>query len=114
MRMQNQEATLKYLENQVGQISQVLKSRPIGGIPSDTEVAKGATHEQCKAILSRSGKVLKPPTKNKKRETTIANSKVASDTDIAAPADTTVSVEKDHDILTEYEEAEIITAAPQP
>ncbi|KAK8661574.1 hypothetical protein V6N13_091172 [Hibiscus sabdariffa] len=46
MRMQNQEATLKYLENQVGQISQVLKSRPIGGFPSDTEVAKGSTHEK--------------------------------------------------------------------
>ncbi|KAK9028397.1 hypothetical protein V6N11_068202 [Hibiscus sabdariffa] len=59
MRMQKQEATLKSLENQVGQISQVLKSRPLGGFPSDTEVAKGATHEQCKAISTRSGKVLK-------------------------------------------------------
>ncbi|KAK8680832.1 hypothetical protein V6N13_109770 [Hibiscus sabdariffa] len=45
MRMQNQEAALKSLKNQVGQISQVLKSRPSGGFPGDTEVAKGATHE---------------------------------------------------------------------
>ncbi|KAK8600810.1 hypothetical protein V6N12_050658 [Hibiscus sabdariffa] len=37
------------------QISQVLKSRPIGGFPSDTEVDKGAIHEQCKAISIRSG-----------------------------------------------------------
>ncbi|KAL4304342.1 hypothetical protein GQ457_10G010660 [Hibiscus cannabinus] len=43
----------------VGQISQILSSRPIGGFPSDTEVAKGATHEQCKAITTRSGKILK-------------------------------------------------------
>ncbi|KAK8619589.1 hypothetical protein V6N13_135871 [Hibiscus sabdariffa] len=44
--LKSQEVALKSLENQVGQISQVLKSRPIGGFPSDTEVAKGATHEQ--------------------------------------------------------------------
>ncbi|KAK8680147.1 hypothetical protein V6N13_109100 [Hibiscus sabdariffa] len=40
MRMQNQEAALKSLENQVGQISQVLNTRQWGGFPSDTEVAK--------------------------------------------------------------------------
>ncbi|KAK8628520.1 hypothetical protein V6N13_009107 [Hibiscus sabdariffa] len=86
MRMQNQEAALKSLENQVGQISQVLKSRPIGRFPSDTEVANGATHDQCKAISTRSDNVLKPPTKSKLGETTIANSKAASDTDIPTPA----------------------------
>ncbi|KAL4347621.1 hypothetical protein GQ457_17G007610 [Hibiscus cannabinus] len=32
---------------------------PIGGFPSDTKVAKGATHEQCNAITTRSGKILK-------------------------------------------------------
>ncbi|KAL4325276.1 hypothetical protein GQ457_11G023270 [Hibiscus cannabinus] len=45
MKLQNHDATLKSLETQVGQISQILSSRPIGGFPSDTEVAKGATHE---------------------------------------------------------------------
>ncbi|KAK8990780.1 hypothetical protein V6N11_028741 [Hibiscus sabdariffa] len=40
MRMQNPEATLKSLENQVGQISKVLNSGPIGGFPSDTEVLR--------------------------------------------------------------------------
>ncbi|KAL4295446.1 hypothetical protein GQ457_12G013980 [Hibiscus cannabinus] len=59
MKFQNHDATLKSLETQVGQISQILSSRPIGGFPSDTEVAKGATHEQCKAITTRSGKILK-------------------------------------------------------
>ncbi|KAK8557129.1 hypothetical protein V6N13_035233 [Hibiscus sabdariffa] len=58
MKLQNHDATLKSLETQVGQISQILNSRPIGGFPSDTEVAKGATHEQCKAITTRRGKIL--------------------------------------------------------
>ncbi|KAK9044436.1 hypothetical protein V6N11_058336 [Hibiscus sabdariffa] len=39
MRMQNQEGALKSLENEVGQISQVLKSRPIAGFSSDTKAA---------------------------------------------------------------------------
>ncbi|KAK8676085.1 hypothetical protein V6N13_034139 [Hibiscus sabdariffa] len=51
MKLQNHDAILKSLETQVGQISQILSTRPIGGFPSDTEVAKGATHEQCKAII---------------------------------------------------------------
>ncbi|KAL4339132.1 hypothetical protein GQ457_08G031930 [Hibiscus cannabinus] len=59
MKLQNHDATLKSLETQVGQISQILSSRPIGGFPSDTKVAKGAIHEQCKAIITRSGKILK-------------------------------------------------------
>ncbi|KAK8535928.1 hypothetical protein V6N12_012592 [Hibiscus sabdariffa] len=58
MKLQNHDATLKSLETQVGQISHILNSRPIGGFPSDTKVAKGATHEQCKAITTRSGKIL--------------------------------------------------------
>ncbi|KAK8590051.1 hypothetical protein V6N13_088842 [Hibiscus sabdariffa] len=105
MRMQNQEASLKSLENQVGQISQVLKSRPMGGFPSDTKVAKGATHEQCKAILTRSGKVLKTPTENKQGEATTANSKVANDTDSPALADTPVSAGEDYNNPFEPEES---------
>ncbi|KAK8974684.1 hypothetical protein V6N11_013150 [Hibiscus sabdariffa] len=58
MKLQNHDATLKSLETQVGQIPQILSSRHIGGFPSDTEVAKGATHEQCKAITTGSGKIL--------------------------------------------------------
>ncbi|KAL4295259.1 hypothetical protein GQ457_12G016170 [Hibiscus cannabinus] len=45
MKLQKHDATLNSLETQVGQISQILSSRPIGGFPNDTEVAKGATHE---------------------------------------------------------------------
>ncbi|KAK8670955.1 hypothetical protein V6N13_037567 [Hibiscus sabdariffa] len=104
-------AQISNLTNMVRQISQVLKSRPIGGFPSDTEVAKGATHEQCKAISIRSGKVLSPPTDNRKGETTIANPKAASDIDIPASADTPASVDEDHNIPFEHETT---SAAPQP
>ncbi|KAK8628546.1 hypothetical protein V6N13_009133 [Hibiscus sabdariffa] len=80
----------------------------------DTEVAKGATHEQCKAISTRSGKILKPPTENKQGENIVANSKVASDTDIPSQADTPASIEEDHNILSESEKAEITTVASRP
>ena len=43
--MQNKKVRLKSLENQVGQFTQILRARVLGGLPSDTEVAKGATHE---------------------------------------------------------------------
>ncbi|KAK8632660.1 hypothetical protein V6N13_073046 [Hibiscus sabdariffa] len=62
MKLQNHDATLKSFETQVGQISQILNTRPLGGFPSDIEVAKGATHEQCKSITTRSGRVLEPTT----------------------------------------------------
>ncbi|KAK8577973.1 hypothetical protein V6N13_076647 [Hibiscus sabdariffa] len=111
MRMQKQEAALKSLENQVGQISQVLKSRPSGGFPSDTEVAKGTTHEQCKAISTRSGKVLKTPPKNKQGEIIITNSKVKSDIDIPSQADIPAEAEEDH---TDPPATETATETPQP
>ncbi|KAK8680750.1 hypothetical protein V6N13_109689 [Hibiscus sabdariffa] len=93
MRMQNQEAALKSLENQV---------------------AKGATHEQCNAIKTRSGKVLNPSTESRKGEATVDNSKVTSGTDIPATADIPASADLDHNIPPEPKEAEITSAAPQP
>ncbi|KAL4361098.1 hypothetical protein GQ457_04G021890 [Hibiscus cannabinus] len=89
MKLQNHDATLKSLETQVGQISQILSSRPIGGFPSDTEVAKGATHEQCKAITTMSGKNLKS-----NQEGMTANSSPATDT--PAEADETAQASEDH------------------
>ncbi|KAK8690795.1 hypothetical protein V6N13_074321 [Hibiscus sabdariffa] len=77
MKLQNHDATLKSLETQVGHISQILSSRPIGGFPSDTEVTKGAAHEQCKAITTRSGKIL-VWTSNKRD--TAASTSAATDT----------------------------------
>ena len=40
MRLQNQEAAIKALETQVGQFAQNIHTRPQGGLPSNTEVAK--------------------------------------------------------------------------
>ncbi|KAK9008550.1 hypothetical protein V6N11_075439 [Hibiscus sabdariffa] len=90
-KLQNHDATLKSLETQVGQISQILNTRPIGGFPSDTEVAKGATHEQCKAITTRSGKVL---TQINNQGGTTANPSAATDTPVKA--DETAKTSEDH------------------
>ncbi|KAL4386964.1 hypothetical protein GQ457_09G000120 [Hibiscus cannabinus] len=81
MKLQNHDATLKSLETQVGQISQILSSRPIGVFPSDTEVAKGATHEKCNAITTRSGKILK-----NNQGGTAVNPSPAADTPVEADA----------------------------
>ena len=59
MRLQNQEVTIKTLETQVGQFAQCINTRPQGCLPSNTEVAKVMSHEQCKAITTRSGLQLK-------------------------------------------------------
>ncbi|KAK8676019.1 hypothetical protein V6N13_034074 [Hibiscus sabdariffa] len=90
MKLQNHDATLKSLETQVGQISQILSSKPIGGFPSDTEVAKGAIHEQCKAITTRSGKILN----NQDRMA----DKPPPATDTPAEADAPAKVREDHRI----------------
>ncbi|KAK8708219.1 hypothetical protein V6N13_059263 [Hibiscus sabdariffa] len=93
MKLQNHDATLKSLETQVGQISQMLNTRPIGGFPSDTEVAQGATHEQCKVITTRSGKILEP--KAIQRGTVAAPTNSPAATDIPAEADIPAPTEKD-------------------
>lgn len=54
--MTSQAATLKNLENQMGQISSALSSHPLGG-PSDTESnPKGVGREYCNVVTLRSGK----------------------------------------------------------
>ncbi|KAL4363963.1 hypothetical protein GQ457_04G018220 [Hibiscus cannabinus] len=61
MKLQNHDATLKSLETQVGQISQILSSKPIGGFPSDTEVAKGATMSKSSNAQSDKLEEMRPP-----------------------------------------------------
>ncbi|KAK9042695.1 hypothetical protein V6N11_017760 [Hibiscus sabdariffa] len=70
MKLQNHDATLKSF---------------------DTEVAKGATHEQCKAITTRSGKVL---TQINNQRGTAASPSAATDT--PARADETAKTSEDH------------------
>ncbi|KAK8649409.1 hypothetical protein V6N13_130138 [Hibiscus sabdariffa] len=91
MKLQNHDATLKSLETQVGHISQILSSRPIGGFPSDTEVAKGATHEQCKAITTRNGKIM---VQTSNQRGTAASPSAATDTPVEVESPATA--DKDH------------------
>ncbi|KAL4311717.1 hypothetical protein GQ457_01G019770 [Hibiscus cannabinus] len=90
MKLQSHDATLKSLETRVGQISQILETRPIGGFPSNTEVTKGATHEQCKVITTRSRRILKPMIN---QEGTVAIPSLA--TDAPAEADKPAETSKD-------------------
>ncbi|KAK9033194.1 hypothetical protein V6N11_018231 [Hibiscus sabdariffa] len=101
-----QQPTQTGFQNQPRQNPQPLPSKPIGGFPSDTEVAKGATHEQCNAITTRSGKILKnnygetavnpPPATNTPAE---ANAPAQASEDHQIPPTTTMeesSAESSH------------------
>ncbi|KAL4363566.1 hypothetical protein GQ457_04G021350 [Hibiscus cannabinus] len=107
----NQDATLVSLETQVGQISQILNTRPVG-FPSDTEVAKGATPKQCKVIATRSGRVLEPT--NKQSGTTTTQTKTSVVTDTPATADIAAEADEDHIDPTDTKEARPTTEASQP
>ncbi|KAK8583412.1 hypothetical protein V6N13_022118 [Hibiscus sabdariffa] len=101
MKLQNHDATLTSLETKVGQISQILNTRPIGGFPSDTEAAQGATHEKCKAIPTRSGRFLKPMTNQRG---TTANSPTA--TNATAKADKPAVADEDQNFPTNLSKGE--------
>ncbi|KAL5564001.1 hypothetical protein UlMin_033748 [Ulmus minor] len=51
--IQSQAASLRNLENQVGQLANELKNRPPGTLPSNTESPKRDGKEHCKAITLR-------------------------------------------------------------
>ncbi|KAL5571470.1 hypothetical protein UlMin_021067 [Ulmus minor] len=59
--IQSQAASLRNLENQVGQLANELKNRPPGTLPSNTESPKRDGKEHCKAITLRGGKTLEVP-----------------------------------------------------
>ncbi|KAL5552044.1 hypothetical protein UlMin_002220 [Ulmus minor] len=59
--IQSQAASLRNLENQVGQLANKLKNRPPGTLPSNTESPKRDGNEHCKAITLRGGKILEAP-----------------------------------------------------
>ncbi|KAK8980507.1 hypothetical protein V6N11_081974 [Hibiscus sabdariffa] len=63
-----------------------------GGFSSNTEVAKGATLEQCKAISTRSGKILMTPNQNKQRDKTVDNPNAATVPDEPAPTNAPAAV----------------------
>ncbi|KAL4361212.1 hypothetical protein GQ457_04G017450 [Hibiscus cannabinus] len=112
MKLQNQDATLKSLETQVRQISQILNTRPVGRFSSDTEVAKGATHEQCKDIATWSGKIIEPT--NKQMGTAAAHTKTSAVTDTPATADMPAEADEDHIDPTDTREVGSTAEASQP
>ena len=59
--MQNQQASMRNLETQIGQLTNALNNRPPGRLPSDTQVPRMEEGKECKAIELRSGKELPAP-----------------------------------------------------
>nr|GMN32296.1 hypothetical protein TIFTF001_044671 [Ficus carica] len=55
-RVQSHNATLRSLENQIGQIANALNVRSQGSLPSNTEDPRREGKEHCKAILLRNGR----------------------------------------------------------
>ncbi|XP_076910050.1 uncharacterized protein LOC143567538 [Bidens hawaiensis] len=53
LELRNQKASIQTIENQVGQIAQLLSARPQGSLPSNTEINPNA---EAKAITLRSGR----------------------------------------------------------
>ncbi|KAH9770702.1 hypothetical protein KPL71_012459 [Citrus sinensis] len=54
--VQNHAASLRNLENQIGQLATTLSNRPQGSLPSNTEDPRREGKEHCKVINLRSGK----------------------------------------------------------
>ncbi|KAL4324314.1 hypothetical protein GQ457_11G029320 [Hibiscus cannabinus] len=86
----------------------------MGGFPSGTEVPKVSTHEQCKAISTRSGKFFNTPAKNIQGEEIDVNPNTKTVLDNPAHAEEPASAGLDHEIQKEPEEADpIVAATPQ-
>ena len=66
--IQSQAASLRNLENKVGQLANKLKNQPPGTFPSNTEIPKIDGKEHCKAITLRGGKTLERPEVKKKNQ----------------------------------------------
>ena len=63
--IQSQQASLRNLEVQVGQLATELRNRPLGKLPANTETPKREGKEQYQAIVLRSGK--KIPSRGEKK-----------------------------------------------
>ncbi|XP_073121149.1 uncharacterized protein [Henckelia pumila] len=87
-RMQNQDASIKNLENQIGQLAKSISSRDQGTLPSDTEKNP---KEQVKAIELRSGKTVEPEPKSEKEPETVTSEKTSGKSSILTPPPTSQS-----------------------
>ena len=66
--MVKNDATLRNLENQVGQLATELRNWPQGALPSDTKNPKNFGREHCKALTLKSGKTVEPNTVEVEKE----------------------------------------------
>ncbi|KAK8999660.1 hypothetical protein V6N11_065159 [Hibiscus sabdariffa] len=73
-----------------------------------------ATHKQCKAITTRSGRNLQPSNKRKQGEKTVDNPNAAIVSDELATGEAPASVDKDHDIPPPQKETEPAATNPEP
>ncbi|XP_073153332.1 uncharacterized protein [Henckelia pumila] len=87
-RMQNQDASIKNLENQIGKLAKSISSKDQGTLPSDTEKNP---KEQVKAIELRSGKTVEPEPKSKKEPETVISEKNSDKSSILTPPPTSQS-----------------------
>ncbi|XP_073137953.1 uncharacterized protein [Henckelia pumila] len=78
-RMQNQDASIKNLENQIGQLAKTISSRDQGTLPSDTEKNP---KEQVKAIELRSGKTVEPALQVEKEPELSTSTRIAGKSSI--------------------------------
>lgn len=63
--MLSQQARMRSLENQLGELVSVLNNHPHGRLPSDAKVPRQEDEKECKAIELGSGKELPDPYTNK-------------------------------------------------
>ncbi|XP_073120574.1 uncharacterized protein [Henckelia pumila] len=87
-RMQNQDASIKNLENQIGKLAKSISSRDQGTLPSDSE---NNPKEQVKAIELRSGKTVEPEQKSEKEPETVTSKKTSGKSSILTPQPTSQS-----------------------
>ncbi|XP_073118857.1 uncharacterized protein [Henckelia pumila] len=78
-RMQNQDASIKNLENQIGQLPKTIFSRDQGTLPSDMEKNP---KEQVKAIEFRSGKIVEPAPQVEKEPELATSTRIAGKSSI--------------------------------
>ncbi|XP_073120097.1 uncharacterized protein [Henckelia pumila] len=78
-RMQNQDASIKNLENQIGKLAKTISSRDQGTLPSDTEKNP---KEQVKEIELRSGKTVEPAPQVEKEPELATSTRIAGKSSI--------------------------------
>src|SRR5436189_5790273 len=89
-RLKNQEASIKNIETQIGQLTNLLTARALGAFPSDTEKNP---HKQANAVTLRSGTKYEGPTQ--KETEVVAEKVVQKDKNIVEEVDHEDEVENE-------------------